>query len=105
MEIEQIEDINIEQLKRDIEADENIVCFGLFYDRKGKKMVFVKSGSEDIIDKMVNKAAYSVQGFIATISKIAWRWAPKDNSNARMSPFAPGSKEQELYNKFFGGFK
>lgn len=81
-----MKDINIEQLKRDIEADENIVSFGLFYDRKEKKMVFVKSGSEDIIDKMVNKAAYSVQGFIATISKIAWRWAPK-NSGQSSNPF------------------
>lgn len=81
-----MKDINIEQLKRDIEADENIVSFGLFYDRKEKKMVFVKSGSEDIIDKMVNKAAYSVQGFIATTSKIAWRWAPK-NSGQSSNPF------------------
>jgi len=74
MEIEQIEDIDLEKLKKDIEADENVVCFALFYDRKGKKMYFVKHGDESIIDKMVNKAAYSVQAFAATISKIAWRW-------------------------------
>ena len=105
MEIHQIEDVNLEQLKKDIEADENIVSFALFYDRKAKKMYFVKSGDEGIIDKMVNKAAYSVQAFAATISKIAWRWQKKDNSNATMSPFAPGSKEQDLYDSLFGGFR
>ena len=104
MEIEQIGDVDLEKLKENIEADENVVCFALFYDRKGKKMYFVKHGDEGIIDKMVNKAAYSVQAFAATVSKIAWRWQKKE-SNATMSPFAPGSKEQDLYNSLFGGFK
>ena len=95
--------VDIEQVKNDIEADNNIVSFGLFYDRKAKKMYFVKSGDEGIIDKMVNKAAYSVQAFAQTISKIAWRWQKKE-SNATMSPFAPGSKEQDLYDSLFGRF-
>ena len=104
MEIEQIEDIDLEQMKKDIEADGNIVSFGLFYDRKAKKMYFVKSGDDGIIDKMVNKAAYSVQAFASVISKIAWRWQKKEGS-PHMGPFAPGSKEQELYDAMFGGFK
>ena len=95
--------VDIEQVKNDIEADNNIVSFGLFYDRKAKKMYFVKSGDEGTIDKMVNKAAYSVQAFAQTISKIAWRWQKKE-SNATMSPFAPGSKEQDLYDSLFGRF-
>lgn len=103
MEIEHIKDVDLEQLKQDVEADDNIVSFGIFYDRKAKKMYFVKSGDQSIIDKMVNKAAYSVQAFADTISKIAWRWASKNNSNSNMSPFAHGSKEQDLYNKLFGG--
>ena len=104
MEIELINDIDLEQLKKNIETDDNIVSFALFYDRKRKKMYFVKHGDDGIIDKMVNKAAYSIQAFALTISKIAWRWQKKE-SNATMSPFAPGSKEQDLYNKLFGGFK
>lgn len=103
MEIEQIEDINLEQLKKDIEADDNIVSFALFYDRKAKKMYFVKSGDEGIIDKMVNKAAYSIQAFAATISKIAWRWQQKQGT-PHMGPYAPGSKEQDIYD-FLKGFK
>lgn len=96
--------VDIEQVKNDIEADNNIVSFGLFYDRKAKKMYFVKSGDEGIIDKMVNKAAYSVQAFAQTISKIAWRWQSKQTT-PHMGPFAPGSKEQKLYDSLFGGFK
>ena len=102
MEIEQIQDIDLEQLKKDIEADENIVSFALFYDRKGKKMYFVKSGDECIIDKMVNKAAYSVQAFANTISKIAWRWAPKDSGNSS-NPF--GYDPFNPLGSIFGGFK
>ena len=93
--------MNIEELKKEIEADDNIVSFSLFYDRKAKKMYFVKSGDNGIIDKMVNKAAYSVLGFANVISKIAWRW---QKSDATMSRYAPGSKEQELYDAFFKGF-
>ena len=82
MEIEQIQDIDLEQLKKDIEADENIVSFALFYDRKAKKMYFVKHGDDGIIDKMVNKASYSVQAFANVISKVAWRWNQnKGNDN------------------------
>ena len=88
MEIKQIEGIDLEQMKKDIEADENIVSFGLFYDRKAKKMYFVKSGDDGIIDKMVNKAAYSVQAFAGVISKIAWRWQKKESSGT--SPFGFG---------------
>lgn len=95
--------VDIEQVKNDIEADNNIVSFGLFYDRKAKKMYFVKSGDEGIIDKMVNKAAYSVQAFAQTISKIAWRWQPKQTT-PHMGPYAPGSKEQDLYDSLFGRF-
>lgn len=104
MEIEQIMDIDLGQLKKDIEADENIVSFALFYDRKAKKVYFVKSGDEGIIDKMVNKAAYSMQAFAQTISKIAWRWQKKEG-NPQMGPYAPGSKEQDLYDSIFGGFR
>lgn len=104
MEIEQIMDIDLGQLKKDIEADENIVSFALFYDRKSKKVYFVKSGDEGIIDKMVNKAAYSMQAFAQTISKIAWRWQKKEG-NPHMGPYAPGSKEQDLYDSIFGGFR
>ena len=85
MEIEQIQDIDLEQLKKDIEADDNIVSFGIFYDRKRKKMYFVKHGDDGIIDKMVNKAAYSVSGFANVISKIAWRWQKKENTDT--NPF------------------
>lgn len=95
--------MDIIRLKEEVEADENIVSFSLFYDRKAKKMVFIKHGDEGIIDKMVNKAAYGMPEFGKTISKIAWRWN-QNNSNERMSRFAPGSKEQELYDAFFGGF-
>ena len=100
--------MELEELKsfiEKIEGDENVVSFGLFYDRKSKKMLFTKHGNEEIIDKMVNKASYSLRGFADTISKIAWRWNNNTNSNARMSPFAPGSKEQDLYNSLFGGLK
>lgn len=90
MEIEQIQDIDLEQLKNDIEQDTNIVSFGLFYDRKAKKMYFVKSGDEGIIDKMVNKAAYSVQGFANVISKIAWRWN-QNKSSGGSNPFGFGN--------------
>ena len=97
-------EIDIEQLKKYIEADDSIVSFGLFYDRKAKKMYCVKSGDEGIIDKMVNKAAYSIQAFAATISKIAWRWQQKQTT-PHMGPFAPGSKEQEVYDSLFGGLR
>jgi len=86
MEIEQIMDIDIEKLKQEIEQDENIVSFALFYDRKGKKMYFIKHGDAGIIDKMVNKAAYSVQGFADVISKIAWRWN-QNKGSGRSNPF------------------
>lgn len=96
MEIEQIQDIDLDQLKKDIEADENIVSFALFYDRRAKKMYFIKSGDDGIIDKMVNKAAYSVQAFADVISKIAWRWQKKESSGANpfgfggpFNPFSP----------------
>ena len=85
MDIEQIQDIDLEQLKKDIEADDNIVSFALFYDRKAKKMYFVKHGDAGIIDKMVNKASYSVQGFADVISKVAWRWNQNKGSNT--NPF------------------
>ena len=103
MEIEQIQDINLEQLKKDIEADDNIVSFALFYDRKGKKMYFVKHGDEGIIDKMVNKAAYSVAAFANTISKIAWRWNKNDTTGKDTSKWA-----DPFYNPLtdiFGRFK
>lgn len=85
MEIEQIQNVDLEQLKKDIEADDNIVSFALFYDRSAKKMYFVKSGDDKIIDKMVNKAAYSVQAFANVISKIAWRWNKNNSDNS--NPF------------------
>ena len=97
-------DINLEQLKSDIEADGNIVSFGLFYDRTAKKMYFIKSGDDGIIDKMVNKAAYSVQAFASVIGKIAWRWQQQKDT-PHMGPYAPGSKEQKIYAALFGGFK
>lgn len=90
MEIEQIQDIKLEQLKKDIEADDNIVSFALFYDRKEKKMYFVKHGDDSIIDKMVNKAAYSVAAFADTISKIAWRWNQNKNTG-KVNPFGFGN--------------
>lgn len=92
--------MDVFDLKKEVEVDDNIVSFSLFYDRKAKKMVFIKSGNEEIIDKMVNKAAYSLPEFAKTISKIAWRWQQKD---VKMSKYAPGSKEQELYDLMFGG--
>ena len=87
MEIEQIMDVDIEKFKQDVESDDNIVSFALFYDRKAKKMYFIKHGDESIIDKMVNKAAYSVAAFANTISKIAWRWN-KNTSGTAGSPFS-----------------
>ncbi len=96
--------MDIIELKEKLEADDNIVSFCVLYDRKAKKIVFAKHGDEGIMDKMINKASYSFPEFAKTISKIAYRWN-QNNSNARMSPFAPGSKEQELYDAMFGGFK
>ena len=84
MVIEQINDIDLEQLKKDVEADDNIVSFGLFYDRKRKKMFFVKHGDEKIIIKMADKAAYSISGFANVIKFIVWRFQKKE-SNA--NPF------------------
>lgn len=89
MEIYQMDDIDIENLKRTIEDEENIVSFSLLYDRKKKKMVFIKHGDEAIIDKMVNRAAYSIQGFADTIKKIAWRFVKPQNTYS--NPFGFGN--------------
>ena len=100
MEIEQIQDVDLEQLKKDVEADENIVSFALFYDRRAKKMYFIKHGDEGIIDKMVNKAAYSITAFANTISKIAWRWNKSQSSSNPLDNFG-----FDPFNSIFGKYR
>lgn len=95
--------IDIEELKQKVEADDNIVSFALFYDRKKKKMVFIKHGNDSIIDKMLDRASYSIHSFAASISKIAWRWT--GNREPGMDMFAPGSPEQHLFDMFKNGFR
>ena len=104
MEIIQMDDIDIENMKRTIEDEENIVSFSLLYDRKKKKMVFIKHGDEAIIDKMVNRAAYSIQGFADTIKKIAWRFVKPQNTFS--NPFGFGNDPvSRAADDFLRGFK
>lgn len=105
MQIEQMNDIELDQLKKDIESDDNIVAFGLFYDRSRKKMYFVKHGDEGVIDKMVRRAACNVQGFAATISKIAFLWNKNSEGDRGKNPFGYGDNTKNVFNDLFGKFR
>lgn len=71
------ETTELEYLKKELEENENIVSFALFYDRKNKKFLAVHHGDDAIIEKMLNKAA-TTNGYFATMfSKISKLFSTK----------------------------
>jgi len=71
------ETTELEYLKKELEENENIVSFALFYDRKNKKFLAVHHGDDAIIEKMLDKAATSNGYFASKFSRISKLFSSK----------------------------
>lgn len=58
--------MQLNELKEGLEHNQDLVCFSLFYDRKNKKFLAWHQGDEEIIEKMLRRAA-TTNGFFATM--------------------------------------
>lgn len=58
-------------LKQELEEDDNIVSFALFYDRKNKKFLAVHHGDDSIIDKMLTHVVTTNPYFASAIRKVS----------------------------------
>lgn len=67
----------LEYLKKELEENDNIVSFALFYDRENKKFLAVHHGDDAIIEKMLNRAATTNNFFASMFSKISKLFSSK----------------------------
>lgn len=65
------ETTELEYLKQELEENQNIVSFALFYDRENKKFLAIHNGDEAIIEKMLKKAVTTNGFFASMIRKVA----------------------------------
>lgn len=61
----------LEYLKKELEDNENIVSFALFYDRQNKKFLAIHKGDDTIIEKMLQKAVTNNGYFATMIRKVS----------------------------------
>ena len=85
----------LENLKEQMEKDDNLVVFALFYDRENKRFLAHHQGNEAVIENMVRHAA-THNGFFATMfRKVSSLFSPKIPN--------PSASDTDIFN-FFKGF-
>lgn len=77
----------LENLKSQLETNEDIVCFGCFYDRKNKKYFAMQKGDDSVIERMLRHTISTKNAFKSMLVNVLDLLSARHARPKKVMPF------------------